>query len=169
MREKVIACIERAVSGYHEGKYWRMRFALYNSGLPKLLRYWYFYRLRRIESKNHAVMGTQPDGGARFGAKPVLPHGIFDIAITAYATLGKNVTICPGVKLVIKGKGRREAPCIGDYVYLGTDALVIGGVKIGDHAIVGAGSVVTKDVPDGCIVVGNPARIIRHGPEGADR
>lgn len=51
---------------------------------------------------------------------------------------------------------------IGNDVVIGVNALVLSGVKIGDGAVVGAGSVVTKDVPPYAIVAGNPARIIRY-------
>lgn len=49
---------------------------------------------------------------------------------------------------------------IGDHVFLGVNALVLCGVKIGDNVIIGAGSVVTKDVPSGQVWAGNPARFI---------
>ncbi|MCM1143041.1 MAG: acyltransferase [Muribaculum sp.] len=49
---------------------------------------------------------------------------------------------------------------IGDYVYIGADALIMPGVAIGDCALVAAGSVVTKSVPSGMVVAGNPAKII---------
>lgn len=54
-----------------------------------------------------------------------------------------------------------ERPTIGDNVQLGASVCIIGDVKIGNNVIVGAGSVVTKDIPDDSVVVGNPARIIR--------
>ncbi len=50
---------------------------------------------------------------------------------------------------------------IGDRVSIGTSATILGGVKIGRNAIIGAGSVVTKDVPENAIVAGNPAKILR--------
>ena len=50
---------------------------------------------------------------------------------------------------------------IDDYAWLGHRVIILPGVRIGKHAIVGAGSVVTKDVPDYAIVAGNPARIIK--------
>ncbi len=49
---------------------------------------------------------------------------------------------------------------IGDYVYIGTDALIMPGVTIGNNVLVAAGSVVTKSVPPGVVVAGNPARIL---------
>jgi maltose O-acetyltransferase len=59
---------------------------------------------------------------------------------------------------------------IGDDVWIGTRVIVLPGVTVGSHAIIGAGAVVTKDVPEWAIVGGNPARIIRfrkHEGEGA--
>jgi maltose O-acetyltransferase len=50
---------------------------------------------------------------------------------------------------------------IGDNVQIGAGAIILAGRKIGNNVIVGAGSVVTKDIEDNCIVVGNPAKVIR--------
>ena len=50
---------------------------------------------------------------------------------------------------------------VGRNCFIGGKSLVLPGVRIGDNCVVGAGSVVTKDVPSNCIVAGNPARIIR--------
>jgi acetyltransferase-like isoleucine patch superfamily enzyme len=50
---------------------------------------------------------------------------------------------------------------IGDRCFIGIRAIIMPGVKIGNEVIVGSGAVVTKDVPDNCIVVGNPAKIIK--------
>lgn len=49
---------------------------------------------------------------------------------------------------------------IGDYVYIGSNALILPGVTIGDHVLVAAGTVVTKSIPSGVVVAGNPAKII---------
>ena len=51
---------------------------------------------------------------------------------------------------------------IGNFVWIGYGVVVLPGVKIGDNAIIGAGSVITKHVPANAIVAGNPARIIRY-------
>jgi serine O-acetyltransferase len=82
------------------------------------------------------------------------------------AVIGANVTLFNGVvigrKDTILPSGREtKYPSIGDDVWIGPHAIVIGGVRIGDGAIIGPGSVVTKDVPARCVVAGNPARILR--------
>ena len=53
------------------------------------------------------------------------------------------------------------APKIGNNVDIGTHVVIIGSITVGNNAVIGAGSVVVKDVPEGAIVVGNPARVIR--------
>ncbi len=62
---------------------------------------------------------------------------------------------CPKAKECLKG------PVIKNHAKIGANATIMAGVTIGEHAIVGAGSVVTKDVPDNKIVVGNPAKVIK--------
>ena len=54
---------------------------------------------------------------------------------------------------------------IGSYSHIGAYAMIMPGVTIGERCVVGGGSVVTKSVPDGCMVAGNPARIIGHTDE----
>ncbi|MEQ9363132.1 MAG: acyltransferase [Leptospirales bacterium] len=51
---------------------------------------------------------------------------------------------------------------IGACVWIGMGALIFPGVRIGDHAVIGAGSVVTRNVPEGAIVAGNPAKLIKY-------
>lgn len=52
---------------------------------------------------------------------------------------------------------------IGKRCFIGSNAIVMCGVRIGDEVVVGSGAIVTKDVPSNCIVAGNPARIIKEG------
>ncbi len=58
------------------------------------------------------------------------------------------------------GKLRVEKTIIGNKVFLGANAVILPGIKVGDHAIIGAGAVVTKDVPAGMVVGGNPAKVL---------
>ena len=59
------------------------------------------------------------------------------------------------------GKTSKGRPVIGDNVSLGANVTIVGPVHIGNNVTVGAGSVIVKDVPDNCVVVGNPQRIIK--------
>jgi acetyltransferase-like isoleucine patch superfamily enzyme len=55
-----------------------------------------------------------------------------------------------------------EPVVIEDHVWIGSRAVILPGVRIGSHAVIGAGSIVTKDVPPRCVAAGNPARVLRH-------
>lgn len=75
---------------------------------------------------------------------------------------GENLRVGPGVTVGMKNKGERIInPVIGDNVYIATNSTVIGGITIGDGAIIGAGSVVTKDVKSNTVVCGNPAKALK--------
>ncbi len=85
--------------------------------------------------------------------------------------IGNHVQITNGTKIYTHGGGwvfRNQYPKldyfgkvrIKDNVYIGNNSLIMPGVTIGNDVIIGAGSIVTKSVPDGKIVAGNPARII---------
>ena len=67
--------------------------------------------------------------------------------------------------VTIAGKGG-AFPVIKDNVYIGCGACILGGVTIGRNAVIGANAVVTKDIPDNAVVVGNPSKVISFN--GAD-
>ena len=74
-------------------------------------------------------------------------------------SIGRNFYCLQLVTLGNDGQMRR--PVIGDDVKIFTGATIYGGIRIGNHVTIGAGAVVSKDVPDNCIVVGNPAYIVK--------
>lgn len=73
-------------------------------------------------------------------------------------SMGSN---CYVNQLVTIGEKNGKKPIIGNNVKFLSNCTVIGGISIGDYAVIGAGAVVVKDVPAGAIVVGNPARMIK--------
>ncbi len=80
-----------------------------------------------------------------------------DTIIGSNCTLRNSTTI--GHKKLADGTFTR-CPVIGNNVDIGANVCIIGGIAIGDNVIIGAGSVVVKDVPPDCVVVGNPARVL---------
>jgi serine O-acetyltransferase len=83
------------------------------------------------------------------------------IVVNEHCVIGKNCNISHGVTLGVSNRGAMQGcPVIGDNVYIGPGAKIIGAVKVGNHAAVGANCVVTKDVPDHAVVVGIPGRVI---------
>ena len=81
------------------------------------------------------------------------------IIISGESKIGKNLRIHAGVNIGANG-GEHGAAIIGDNVYIGPGAKIIGAVKIGNNSVIGANAVVTKDVPEGVTVGGIPAKII---------
>lgn len=103
----------------------------------------------------HAVIGRR----AQFGPGFIILHSI-GLVINTGVIAGKNLTLENGITI---GADKGRAPVLGDNVYIGAGARVIGGVNIGNNVRIGANAVVVKDVPNNATVVGVPARIVRIG------
>jgi len=142
------------------------------------LRVVYFQRLLRIgeyyERCRHDPLGRLWFGllrvrlrvmGERLGFE--IPRGVFGpglsiahhgtITVNGEAVVGHNCRIDTQTTI---GDVRGEAPRIGDNVYIGSGARILGGVTIGDEVAIGANAVVIEDVPDRVTVGGIPARVI---------
>lgn len=86
----------------------------------------------------------------------ITPAHAFATIINA-EIIGRGFTVFQGVTVGASNGGR---PTIGDNVTIFSNCVVVGGITIGNNVQIGAGSIVTKSIPDNCVVVGNPARII---------
>ena len=99
------------------------------------------------------------------------------ISISNSLEIGKKVLLSPNVYITdcdheyrnidipVIDQGivqRGQSVSIGEGSYIGINAVIVGNVKIGKHCVIGANSVVTKDVPDYCVAVGSPARVIKN-------
>ena len=104
------------------------------------------------------VYGMHIDRSARisFGTKldKTNPKGIY---------IGEESYIASGALIFTHdyARGIHKDTYIGKRCFIGANAIVMCGISIGDEVIVGAGAIVTKDVPSHCIVAGNPAKIIK--------
>lgn len=85
------------------------------------------------------------------------------IVVSSGATIGANCNISQGVTIGQINRGAKKGtPHIGDNVYIGPGAKVLGRISIGNNVAIGANAVVVDDVPDNAVVVGVPARVISH-------
>ena len=116
---------------------------------------------RIISQRAKHKTGIEIHPGAVIGKGFFIDHGD-GVVIGETTVIGDNVTLYQGVTLGGTGKdtGKRH-PTIGSGVTVGAGAKVLGPITIGDRSKVGAGSIVLKDVPPDCTVVGNPGRIVR--------
>ncbi|MGC3940291.1 serine O-acetyltransferase [Roseobacter sp. EG26] len=142
--------------GFHALQVHRIAHRLWNTGRRELA-VW-------LSNRASAVSGTDIHPAAKFGAGIMLDHGS-GIVIGETAVVEDNVTILQNVTLGGTGKiqGDRH-PKVRRGVMIGTGANIIGNIEIGAFSKVGAGSVVLKDVPQGCTVAGIPAQIVRLHP-----
>jgi serine O-acetyltransferase len=83
------------------------------------------------------------------------------VVVHPLAKIGKNCNISQGVTIGQANRGKYKGyPCIGDNVFIGPGAKILGAVHIGNDVAIGANCVVTKDVPDNAVVAGVPGRVI---------
>jgi serine O-acetyltransferase len=145
---EVIFCYQ----GLHAIWIHRLSHALYKKGwilLPRM-----------ISNFGRFLTGIEIHPGATIGEGLFIDHGT-GIVIGETAEIGRNVTLYQGVTLggTGKEKGKRH-PTIGNNVVVASGAKVLGSFTVGDHAKIGAGSVVLKSVPAYATVVGIPGRIV---------
>lgn len=115
----------------------------------------------------------------RIGARSFANYGLVSLDVLPI-TIGDDVQLGPNVQLLTPThpldpdtrQARWEAGkpiVINNNVWIGGGAIVLAGVTIGENAVVGAGAVVTKDLPPNVVVVGNPGRVVRELRGGTPR
>lgn len=119
-----------------------------------------FFKLKSMQVK----YGITIQAKTNIGIGLSIPH-VGTIVINEGAKIGNNCTILQGVTLGSNNfKGRYKAPVLGDNVYVGAGAKIVGPVIIGNNVTIGANAVVTKNIPDNTVVAGCPANIISKKP-----
>lgn len=130
----------------HNNRYYRSLFYYRIGPVWSLLISWY-----RPGDRYFTIAKDMPIGGGLLMAHPYA-------TILNAESIGCNFSCLHCTTIGKTSKGR---PVIGDNVSLGANVTIVGPVHIGNNVTVGAGSVIVKDVPDNCVVVGNPQRIVK--------
>ena len=124
---------------------------------------------RLISAMNCTVFGIEVALRCRIGGGLYLPHT--HGTVIGAVEIGRNASIYQGVTLGARDLGAAfsasHRPTIGDDVMLGAGAVVLGGVRVGNGAVVGANAVVISDVPEGCLAIGVPARVVPRAGAGS--
>lgn len=104
------------------------------------------------------LIGADIPKRTRIGKGLRLPHGGRGVILHPETVIGEDVTIYHRVTIGVRGTSNR-APTIGDGVYIGTGATIIGEISVGENAHIGAGAVVIDNVPPNTTATGVPARV----------
>jgi serine O-acetyltransferase len=115
---------------------------------------------RLLSHTSRFLTGIEIHPGAEIGRRLFIDHGA-GVVIGETAEIGDDVLVYQGV--VLGGttlEKKKRHPTIGNNVVIGTGAVALGAITVGDGASIGAGSVVVKSVPPGTTVVGIPGRIV---------
>ena len=118
---------------------------------------------RYISEKAKRKTGIEIHPGAKIGENLFIDHGT-GVVIGETSIIGDNVTMFHGVTLGgsgMKTNEKKRHPTIGNNVFIGCGAKILGNVKIGNNVKIGANSVILKDVPSNVTIVGAPGRIVR--------
>lgn len=149
------ACLNRK-----KGKkyFWHLRQKNRTCKFYPLWRY-YYGRYQKLMNKNAADISL----GCQMAGVPTFPHGFSGIFVSEGARIGKNCVIFQQVTIgsnTLPDSRGQGCPTIGDNVYIGCGAKIIGNVKVGNNVRIGANCVVTQDIPDNATVVLERPRIL---------
>ena len=137
-------------------------------------RFSFFFRISKLKSRNSFLgficyqlykkysikYGFQIPLTVEIGSGLALPH-FGGIVVNSKSIIGENCNLLHNVTLGNNKVGRKVgAPVIGNNVFVGAGAVIIGKVIIGDNVLIAPNAFVNIDIPDGCIAIGNPCKVI---------
>lgn len=114
---------------------------------------------RIMQQFNRFIFACDIPRSVEIGKGTTFPHSGLGCVIHSNAKIGENCKIQQNV--TIGGRGQHGTPTIGNNVFIGTGSTIIGGIKIGNNATIGAMTLVLKDVDENETVVGIPARGVK--------
>lgn len=119
----------------------------------------FYFILKRL---SEVLTGIEIAHNAEIGNGLFIGH-IGGVIIVNGSMIGNNPSFHEGVTIGGAGRGEKHgSPNIGNNVYFGSGAKVMGKIKVGDNVMIGANAVVVKDVPDNAVVGGVPAKVISY-------
>jgi serine O-acetyltransferase len=126
--------------------------------IPAKILYFFAYMFSEV------VMEMCLDPLATIGGGLYFAH-IGGIHINPQAIIGRDCDIAHRVTIGASAMGRQGAPVLGDNVYIGTGAVLVGKIKVGSGAKIAANTLVMTNVPEGATVMGVPGRIVMRAPK----
>lgn len=139
---------------------YRIDHAVYHSAMSPVLKFPLRLVLMLWRKLIEIATGISLPCTARIGPGLHLPHCGMRV-VNARSVIGSDCCITQGVTVGISGRGEmRGVPVIGDRVYCGVNSVIVGKIFVGDDVLIGANSLVNRDVPPHCTVLGVPATVV---------
>lgn len=136
---------------------------------------WFIFLFRNIQSNRRIftkfiakllLRNVSKKYGLEISTKTIIGRGLYlghayNITINPKAILGNNINIHKGVTIGQENRGQRKGtPIIGNKVWIGVNATIVGNISIGDDVLIAPNSYVNVNIPSHSIVIGNPCKII---------
>ncbi|CAI8834584.1 serine O-acetyltransferase [Chryseobacterium sp. IT-36CA2] len=159
---------------YRESGKWLSTFQIWKKCINPNLHFIYLLRMAQ-KHQNKAILNIfwkiilrhyQIKYGFQIYPETQIGEGFYlghfgSLVINPKTIIGKNCNIAQGVTIGQQNRGQNEgSPVIGDEVWIGTNAVIVGAIMIGNNVLIVPNSYVNFDVPSNSVVIGNPAKII---------
>ena len=151
---RVSLWVKKRFYGWQYTKFWRKANYYYKKNKVMYLLYGLFTYRKSIK------YGFQISPQATIGRGLYIGH-FGSVIVGNEVKIGSNVNLGPNIVIGATNRGEKKgSPVIGNRCWIGSGAVVVGGIKIGDNVLIAPNSYVNIDIPSNSIVMGNPARII---------